>query len=130
MDQHDLATRFRGLHERDGAFIIPNPWDVGTARILASIGFEALATTSAGMAFALGLKDGDVSKDQALDHCRAVVGATDLPIFPIGGIDSQTLPQLVRAGATRAAVSSAICGAADPRAAARALRAMITGAEQ
>ena len=80
MDQHDLATRFRGLHERDGAFIIPNPWDVGTARILASIGFEALATTSAGMAFALGLRDGAVSREQVLNHCRDIVGATDLPV--------------------------------------------------
>jgi len=61
---------------------------------------------------------------------RAVLGATDLPLFPIGGIDAQTLPELVGAGAKRAAVSSAICGAADPRSAARALRAMITGAEQ
>jgi 2-methylisocitrate lyase-like PEP mutase family enzyme len=80
MDQHDSATGFRGLHERDGAFIIPNPWDVGTARILASMGFEALATTSAGMAFALGLKDGAVSREQVLDHCRDIVDATDLPV--------------------------------------------------
>lgn len=80
MDQHDLATRFRGLHEREGAFIVPNPWDIGTARILASMGFEAMATTSAGMAFALGLKDGEVSKDQVLAHCSDIVGATDLPV--------------------------------------------------
>jgi len=74
------AKTFRALHERDGAFIIPNPWDVGTACILASLGFEALATTSAGMAFALGLKDGAVSKELVLDHCRDIVGATDLPV--------------------------------------------------
>ena len=80
MDQHQVVTRFRALHEQDSAFIIPNPWDIGTARILASIGFEALATTSAGMAFALGLKDGAVTKSQVLQHCRDIVGATDLPV--------------------------------------------------
>ena len=80
MNQNASATKFRLLHERNGAFIIPNPWDVGTARILASLGFEALATTSAGMAFALGQRDGDVSKEQILDHCRDIVGATNLPV--------------------------------------------------
>jgi 2-methylisocitrate lyase-like PEP mutase family enzyme len=71
---------FRALHEQDGAFIIPNPWDAGTARILATLGFKALATTSAGMAFALGVGDGGVSPDAVLDHCRALVAATDLPV--------------------------------------------------
>lgn len=80
MNQKALAAKFRLLHERNGAFIIPNPWDIGTARILASMGFEALATTSAGMAFVLGQRDGDVSKEQVLDHCRAIVGATKLPV--------------------------------------------------
>ena len=80
MDQQKLATKFRALHERDGAFIMPNPWDVGTARILASMGFAALATTSAGMAFALGLRDGAVAQELILDHCRDIVGATGLPV--------------------------------------------------
>ncbi len=71
---------FRALHERDGAFIIPNPWDTGTARILASAGFEALATTSAGLAFSLGVPEGRVSREQALAHCRDIVAATDLPV--------------------------------------------------
>lgn len=79
-DQADKAGRFRALHERAGAFIIPNPWDVGTARILAGSGFEALATTSAGMAFALGLPDGGATRDQVLAHCRAIVAATPLPV--------------------------------------------------
>jgi 2-methylisocitrate lyase-like PEP mutase family enzyme len=74
------GAAFRALHEREGAFIIPNPWDAGTARILASLGFEALATTSAGMAFALGLPDGAVSPRDVLAHCRALGAATDLPI--------------------------------------------------
>ena len=80
MDQHQKNARFRALHERAGAFIIPNPWDVGTARILASVGFQALATTSAGLAFSLGVRDGVVSRKQALTHCRAIVAASDLPV--------------------------------------------------
>lgn len=71
---------FRELHARDGAFIIPNPWDVGSARILAALGFEALATTSAGLAFTLGLPEGRVSRETALDHCRMIVAATSLPV--------------------------------------------------
>ena len=78
--QADLAARFRALHERSGAFVIPNPWDVGTARVLASLGFEALATTSAGHAFALGLPEGHLGPDEVLAHCREIVGATDLPV--------------------------------------------------
>ena len=79
-DTDTKARSFRALHERDGAFVIPNPWDVGTARILASMGFEALATTSAGFAFSLGLPDGAITRDQALAHCRDIVAATDLPV--------------------------------------------------
>jgi 2-methylisocitrate lyase-like PEP mutase family enzyme len=74
------GSEFRALHEQAGAFIIPNPWDIGTARILASLGFKALATTSAGMAFSLGVGDGQVSREDTLAHCRAIVAATDLPV--------------------------------------------------
>ncbi|MGH8721714.1 MAG: isocitrate lyase/PEP mutase family protein, partial [Burkholderiales bacterium] len=74
------AEAFRALHQRNGAFVIPNPWDVGTARILASMGFEALATTSAGFAFSLGLPEGVVSRDQTLAHCRELVAASELPV--------------------------------------------------
>src|SRR6266850_8058065 len=76
------GERFRGLHERPGAFVIPNPWDAGTARILASMGFEALTTTSAGLAFTLGRPDGAgvVTRDEALANARAMVEATDLPV--------------------------------------------------
>lgn len=76
----DIESVFRQLHHRDSAFVIPNPWDIGSARILASIGFEALATTSAGFAFSRGVKDGGVSRDAVLDHCREIVGATPLPV--------------------------------------------------
>ncbi len=76
----EKLENFRALHERPGAFVIPNPWDVGTARVLASLGFEALATTSAGLAFSLGLPEGVVPREQALAHYRDIVAATDLPV--------------------------------------------------
>jgi len=80
--QGDKGAAFRGLHERPGAFIIPNPWDAGTARLLASLGFEALATTSLGLANSLGRPDGAgaVSRTEVLDNCRTIAGATDLPV--------------------------------------------------
>ena len=76
------AARFRALHERPGAFIIPNPWDAGTARLLASLGFEALATTSLGLANSLGRIDGTntVSRAEVIENCRAIAAATDLPV--------------------------------------------------
>lgn len=77
---NDIGKVFRQLHQGPGAFIIPNPWDIGTARILAAMGFKALATTSAGMAFSLGVKEGNVGRDQVITHCRSLVEATDLPV--------------------------------------------------
>jgi 2-methylisocitrate lyase-like PEP mutase family enzyme len=78
----EKAIAFRALHERPGAFMIPNPWDAGTARLLASLGFEALATTSLGLANSLGRVDGTngVSRAQVIDNCRAIAAATDLPV--------------------------------------------------
>ena len=72
---------FRKLHE-DGCFVIPNPWDVGTARYLRHCGFKALATTSSGAAYSLGLPDADwaVPRDTVLAHIRTIVEATDLPV--------------------------------------------------
>lgn len=78
--QSEKAAAFRALHEREGAFLIPNPWDAGTARLLAHLGFEALATTSAGYAFSLGRKDNSVGRDEMLEHVSAIVSATDLPV--------------------------------------------------
>ncbi len=78
--QADKAHAFRSLHERAGAFIIPNPWDVGTARLLAQLGFEALASTSAGYAFSLGQRDNTVGRERMLAHLREIVAATDLPV--------------------------------------------------
>ena len=80
MSEVGKYERFRDLHERDGTFIIPNPWDVGTARILASMGFEALATSSAGFAFSLGVIDGAVARERTLIHCRDMAAATELPV--------------------------------------------------
>jgi len=76
------ATAFRALHERPGTFIIPNPWDAGTARLLASLGFEALATTSLGFANSLGRPDGTgaVNRSEILENCRMIAEATDLPV--------------------------------------------------
>ena len=70
---------FRQLHE-SGCFVIPNPWDAGSARLLEQLGFRALATTSAGCAWSLGRRDNHVSVDEALAHCRAIAGAVDIPV--------------------------------------------------
>lgn len=80
--QADKAKTFQALHARAGAFVIPNPWDAGTARILTRLGFAALTTTSAGLAFVLGRRDGDgsVTRDEALANAKAIVDATDLPV--------------------------------------------------
>ena len=80
MTQADKAAQFQALHQRAGAFLIPNPWDPGSARILAGLGFEALATSSAASAAALGRRDGKLSRDEALAHARAIVNATTLPV--------------------------------------------------
>jgi 2-methylisocitrate lyase-like PEP mutase family enzyme len=78
--QADKATAFRALHERPGAFIIPNPWDAGTARLLAGLGFEAVATTSLGLANMLGRPDSTVTRGEVLANCRDIAAATDLPV--------------------------------------------------
>lgn len=78
--QADKAAAFRALHERPGAFIIPNPWDAGTARLLAALGFEALATTSLGLANMLGRRDASVSRAEVIENCRVIVEATPLPV--------------------------------------------------
>jgi 2-methylisocitrate lyase-like PEP mutase family enzyme len=76
----DKGKQFRTLHEAPGAFVIPNPWDIGTAKLFASLGFQALATTSAGFAFSRGLPDGGVGFETMIHHCREMAAATDLPV--------------------------------------------------
>jgi 2-methylisocitrate lyase-like PEP mutase family enzyme len=114
--QIDKAKKFRALHKLPatpgarieaagpGAFIIPNPWDAGSARILAGLGFEALATTSAGFAFSLGRRDGTVTRDEVLAHCRSIVEATDLPVAAdlekCFGDDPKTVAETIRFAAS------------------------------
>ena len=82
LSQLEKARLFRALHERPGVFVIPNPWDAGTARLLASLGFQALATTSLGFAASLGRVDGtrSVTRDELIANCREIASATQLPV--------------------------------------------------
>ena len=80
LTQAEKATAFVDLHRRAGTFIIPNPWDVGSARLLANLGFEALATSSAGYAFSIGKSDNAVGRDAMLAHAASVAAATNLPV--------------------------------------------------
>ena len=78
--QAEKASTFRALHERDRAFIIPNPWDIGSARMLAHLGFEALASTSMGFAFSVGKRDNTLSRETVLRHLAELASATELPV--------------------------------------------------
>jgi 2-methylisocitrate lyase-like PEP mutase family enzyme len=78
--QAEKGKAFRALHEREQAFIIPNPWDIGSARILAHLGFEALATTSMGYAFSVGRRDNTLGREQVLSHIAEIAAATELPV--------------------------------------------------
>lgn len=82
MTQAQKASGSRALHERAGAFVIPNPWDIGSARLVAELGFEALATTSSGFAHALGRLDGMVTLQEKIDHCRALCAAGAISATP------------------------------------------------
>jgi 2-methylisocitrate lyase-like PEP mutase family enzyme len=143
--QGELVRSFRELHARDGALVIPNPWDAGSARVLAGMGFEALATTSSGHAFTLGRRDGGATRDDALDHLRALVASVDVPInADLGncfGDDPATVAETMQlAAATGIAGASVEDATGDParpiyefelavervRAAAEAVRAMPT----
>jgi len=110
--QAEKARAFRVLHERESAFIIPNPWDVGTARLLAYLGFEALATTSAGYAFSVGQRDNTIGRDQMIQHVGAIVAATDLPVsadLENGfGDDPETIVETIRLAAAAGLVGGSI----------------------
>jgi len=108
--QAERGQIFRALHERLGAFVIPNPWDVGTARILAKLGFEALATTSAGFAFSVGTRDNSNSRDEVMEHVRAIVEATELPVSADLGNAFGDDPSVV-AETFRQAVAAGLAGA-------------------
>ena len=79
-DQLTKCAKFAELHQVQDAWVIPNPWDVGSAKILEGLGFEALATTSSGFAYTLGRVDGEVSLEEKLQHCRAISSATGIPV--------------------------------------------------
>jgi len=80
MNQKDKALAFQALHAKPDIFLIPNPWDAGSARILEHLGFSALATTSSGAAFAIARRDGALSRDETLANAKAIVDATSLPV--------------------------------------------------
>jgi 2-methylisocitrate lyase-like PEP mutase family enzyme len=124
LTQIEKAKEFRALHKlkptrgapiepaAPGAFIIPNPWDAGSARILAGLGFEALATTSAGFAFSLGRRDGAVTRDELFAHCRSIVSATDLPVAAdlenCFGDDPHTVAETIRLAAATGIVGGSV----------------------
>lgn len=110
--QAQKAETFRALHARPRAFIIPNPYDVGTARMLAKLGFEALATTSAGFAFSAGLLDNQVGREMMLAHVAQIAAATDLPVsadLENGfGDDPKTVAETIRLAAATGIVGGSI----------------------
>jgi 2-methylisocitrate lyase-like PEP mutase family enzyme len=110
--QFEKATLFRSLHEREHAFIIPNPWDAGTARLLARLGFEALATTSMGYAFSTGQRDNTLDRDTMMEHVGAIASATDLPVsgdLEHGyGDDPETVAETIRLAAAAGLVGGSI----------------------
>ncbi|HEX3108812.1 MAG TPA: isocitrate lyase/phosphoenolpyruvate mutase family protein, partial [Thermoanaerobaculia bacterium] len=112
MNQLEKGNAFRALHHRDGAFIIPNPFDAGSARILAHLGFEALATTSAGYAFTVGQRDNTISREEMMLHVAAIAAATPLPVsadLEHGfGDDPDTVAETIRLGAEAGLVGGSI----------------------
>ncbi|MGH2956487.1 MAG: isocitrate lyase/PEP mutase family protein [Solirubrobacterales bacterium] len=112
MAQKKPAEAFRALHEGE-PFVIPNPWDAGSAKVLAALGFKALATTSGGMAFTLGKLDGDVTLDQVIEHTREIASATDLPV----SVDLENghghEPEDAARAITRAAEAGAVGGSIE-----------------
>ncbi len=110
--QASKASAFRALHEAAGAFIIANPWDVGTARILDQLGYKALATTSAGFAFSRGQRDNTISRDEMMAHVSEIVDAVDLPVS--GDLENgfgdapETVAETIRKAAGAGLVSASI----------------------
>ena len=107
--QDEKAARFKALHDGPGVFVIPNPWDVSSALILAGLGFQALATSSAASACALGRRDHGLTRDEALAHSRSIIGATDLPVSADLGNGFGDAPEVV-AEAIRLAAEVGLVG--------------------
>src|ERR1700678_191035 len=120
--QQEKGQAFRALHERSSAFLIPNPWDPGTARLLAALGFEALATTSAGYALSIGKLDGAVGREAMIAHVSAMAAATALPVsadLENGFGDApefaaETIRMAAAAGAVGGSIEDATGRAEDP----------------
>lgn len=112
LTQAEKGKIFRALHQREGAFIIPNPWDTGTARLLAQLGFEALATTSAGYAFSSGQPDNTIGRDRMMAHVAEIVSATGLPVsadLENGfGDDPETVVETIRLAAATGLAGASI----------------------
>jgi len=115
LTQAEKGNIFRALHQRQSAFIIPNPWDVGTARLLAHLGFEALATTSAGYAFSVGRQDGSIQRDESIAHVAAIVSATDLPVSADLENGFGDAPEIVAGTIRLAAAAGAAGGSIEDR---------------
>jgi 2-methylisocitrate lyase-like PEP mutase family enzyme len=109
LTQVEKGRAFRALHESEGAFIIPNPWDPGTARLLAYLGFEALATTSAGCAFSAGRLDNTIDRQEAMEHISSLASATDLPVSADLGNGFGDSPETV-AETIRLAAAAGVAG--------------------
>ncbi|MFE0459315.1 isocitrate lyase/phosphoenolpyruvate mutase family protein [Kitasatospora sp. NPDC058965] len=141
-DQYHRARVFRELHERSAAFVIPNPWDAGSAKLLAGLGFPALATTSGGLAFSLGRPDGDnqVSRAEALANAADIVAATPLPVAadlesgygPTPEDVAETIRLAARAGLVGGSIEDATgdpqAPVLEPAAAAERVRAAVEAA--
>ena len=110
--QRGKADAFRALHEGD-PFVIPNPWDAGSARVLAGLGFKALASTSSGFAFTLGRLDGSVTLDEVIEHARILDGATDLPVSVDLENGYGADPDAAATAITRAAARGAVGGSIE-----------------
>ncbi|WP_424213660.1 isocitrate lyase/PEP mutase family protein [Streptomyces sp. BI20] len=118
----EKGERFRGLHEGPGVFVVANPWDAGSARMLAGLGYAALATTGAGLAYASGRPDGAVTRAEVLENARVIAGAVDVPVtvdLESGfGVDPAGVAETVRAvagaGAVGASVEDSTGDPADP----------------
>ncbi len=112
LSQTGKAQAFRVLHEEPGIFVIPNPWDVGSAKILAGLGYKALTTTSSGMAWSMGLLDGQVTREAFLEHCRLLAAATDLPLaadMEDGFVDTpEGVAETIRIGAEAGLVGGSV----------------------
>ena len=108
LTQKDKANHFRALHAGPGAFVIPNPWDIASARILAGLGFQALATSSAAAAASVGRRDHSLSRDEMLAHAASIVNATDLPVSADLGNGFGDAPETVAETIRRAAAAGLV----------------------